>query len=54
MAEFLILLFMAWLAVSVGVAFHAGDNGKTAAWGAVVLFSGIFGMVAYAISLASD
>jgi hypothetical protein len=43
-----------WLMVSIIVADHAVGNGKSQLWGVAVFFLGIFGLVGYAISLASD
>jgi len=39
---------------SVAVSFHAIDQEKTPLWGVLVLFTGLIGLVIYAISLASD
>jgi hypothetical protein len=36
------------------VGIHASDNGKTMLWGVATFIFGIFALVAYAISLASD
>jgi hypothetical protein len=52
--ELLLLMVAAWLMVALFTAIHADGQGKTAAWGVVVFFFGIFGMLGYAISLASD
>lgn len=51
---FFIMVIAAWAFVSFGVASHAQSNNKTGLWGLAVFFTGIFGLVGYAISLASD
>jgi hypothetical protein len=50
----LVAFLCLWLVVSISIADHAVDNGKTQLWGVAVFFTGIFGLVGYAISLASD
>lgn len=48
-------MMVVWIAMSLGTAIHAQKNGKGEVfWFVVVAISGILGMVAYAISLASD
>ena len=54
MSELFVLVAFAWVLTSVFTAAHAKDNGKTGLWGVVVLIFGIFGLVVYAISLASE
>lgn len=49
-----LLLFVLWLVVSIVTASHAQDNQKSPLWGVLVMFTGIFGLIFYAISLASD
>lgn len=48
------MLVIGWLFVSSFIGLHATDNEKTGWWGLVVFLFGIFGLVGYAISLASD
>jgi len=52
--EIILLLVVVWVFISLVVAGHASDNGKTKLWGLAVLIFGLFGLVGYAISLASD
>jgi hypothetical protein len=54
MEGILLLMVVGWIVVSMLTASHAVNNGKTSLWGVVVLILGIFGLVGYAISLASD
>jgi len=49
---FLLLLF--WIAVSMGTGAYAIEKDKSGLWGMVIFFTGIFGLVFFAISLASD
>lgn len=48
------MILALWLGTAVYFSYHASQNGKTKLWGVAVLVSGLIGMVAYAISLASD
>jgi hypothetical protein len=54
MNDLLSFLILGWGLVALFFSFHASSNNKTSAWGVVIFFLGIFGMVGYAISLASD
>ena len=51
---FVLVGLLVWIALSFIVAGHAEDQGKTRMWGAAVFVFGIFGLVAYAISLGSE
>lgn len=52
--SFIAIIFLIWCTMAGVVAMHADGQNKTPWWGAVVLLLGIFGMLFYAISLASD
>lgn len=54
MTELLVALAFAWVLTSAFVWFHAVEQGKTRLWGVAVFVFGILGLIAYAISLASD
>jgi len=51
---FVLIGLLVWIALSFLVAGHAENQGKTQMWGAAVFVFGIFGLVAYAISLGSE
>jgi hypothetical protein len=48
------VMILGWIFVSMFVGVHASDNGKTMLWGVATFCFGIFALLAYAISLASD
>lgn len=50
----LILIAMLWVTAAAMTSLHAMENGKSTTWGPIVLLTGIFGLIGYAISLASD
>jgi hypothetical protein len=50
----ILFAFIGWLMVSSYISVHADSNGKSPFWGVGVFFFGIFGLLGYAISLASD
>jgi TctA family transporter len=52
--EIFTILVLILLVMAAWTAGHAADNGKTELWGLLVFFTGMFGLVIYAISLASD
>lgn len=54
MAEIFLILLILWIFISLVVASNAKRNGKTRLWGIVVFVLGIFGLIFYTISLASD
>jgi hypothetical protein len=54
MEGIIFLLFLFWVVVSMGIGAYAIDQDKSGLWGIVVFFTGIFGMVFFAISLASE
>lgn len=51
---FFAVMIVVWVFVALLTAIHAAENNKTGLWGVVVLIFGIFGLLGYAISLASD
>lgn len=48
------MVLIGWVLLSALIADHAVSNGKTIWWGVAVFCFGMFALVAYAISLASD
>jgi hypothetical protein len=55
MSGVLALMLVVLLCMSAAVAIHASGQQKSAAlWGTLVFFTGLIGLVIYAISLASD
>lgn len=55
MSGVLAVMLAVLLCMAVGVGIHASGQQKSGAlWGTVVFFTGVIGLVIYAISLASD
>lgn len=54
MSDLLVFVAFAWVLTSAFIWFHAVEQGKSRLWGVATFFFGIFGLVVYAISLASD
>jgi len=54
MSEIFVFFGLLWFLMAVGTTVHAINNQKTPLWGGVVFIAGIFGLLFYAISLASD
>jgi hypothetical protein len=55
MSGFLAFLLIVLLVLGIATGFHASGQGKSGAfWGAMAFCFGLFGLVAYAISLSSD
>lgn len=54
MEGLLVLMLIGWIVASVGTSIHAMGQGKTGLWGLAVFVFGIFGLLFYAISLASE
>jgi hypothetical protein len=55
MAGIFTLIVISWVLMSMGTAAHAsGQNKSPLFWGLAVLITGIFGLLFYAISLASS
>lgn len=54
MEGLLAAIVLAWVVASVGTSLHAMGQNKTGLWGLVVFVFGIFGLLFYAISLASE
>ena len=51
---FIGIVALVWVAISIATLQHASSNDKSPYWFFVVLLTGLFGLVIYAISLASD
>lgn len=55
MSDFLIVMAVVWITIALMTGSHADHQGKDGVqWAVIVGVFGIFGLIGYAISLASD
>lgn len=49
-----LVMAVVWIGIAFAVGSHASGQGKSSMWGLAVFLFGMFGLIGYAISLASD